>query len=152
MTVSHEVQWNRGLGLLLVKAAPKPGFRKGLSARFYAGARDGTASGDRYARGDIWVLRTSPDEIDDQAVADSDPRETDGTKVRLGAFLNRQPVKTHEITTWYAGHFKHRARTETGREVHRVGPKIVVTEYLRQTRSPRFGECLPQLVVALSSP
>ena len=78
------------------------------------GATDGTALGDAFARGDLWVLRYRGSELDDGVVATS-PCEAD-----LDRFVNGEAVSNHDVVLWYAAHFTH----SPGDHGHIIGPDL----------------------------
>ena len=61
---------------------------------------DGTATGDAYARGDLWFLGYSASELDDSAVRTN-------TQANIDAFLNNQKLLANDVVVWYAGHINH---------------------------------------------
>jgi hypothetical protein len=82
------------------------------------GEHDGTAVGDAYAKGDLWVLRYRPNELDDHP--------TSGTEVELDRFVQRQPIVDQDVVIWYGAHFTHDVRAHGPAEPdHIVGPTLV---------------------------
>jgi Cu2+-containing amine oxidase len=78
------------------------------------GAGDGSALGDVFARGDLWVLRYRGSELDDGVLA-TFPCEAD-----LDRFVNGEAVANHDVVLWYAAHFHH----TPGDHGHIVGPDL----------------------------
>lgn len=78
------------------------------------GANDGTAKGDTFARGDLWLLRYRDSEIDDGVMA-TFPCEAD-----LDRFVNGEAVSNHDVVLWYSAHFTH----TPGDHGHVVGPDL----------------------------
>jgi len=79
------------------------------------GPHDGTA--DDFGAGDLWVLRYSPDEMDD-----GQGFTTDAALARAGLdrFVSGEPVHSRDLVVWYAVHVSH-----PGTEADRVGPDLV---------------------------
>jgi hypothetical protein len=85
------------------------------------GANDRTAKGDGYAKGDLWVLRYRPGQIDDYPLAG-------GTEIQIDKLLNREPVLDQDVVVWYGAHFTHDVRSHE--EVpHIVGPDLVPVKW-----------------------
>jgi hypothetical protein len=61
---------------------------------------DNSATGDAYARGDLWFLGYSPSELDDSAVRTN-------TQANIDAFLNNHKLSGNDVVVWYAGHIPH---------------------------------------------
>jgi hypothetical protein len=81
------------------------------------GGNDGTASGDAYAKGDLWFLRYHPTEIDDAPIA--------GTEIQIDKYRSpvSEPIAGQDVVVWYGAHFTHDV---TGPPVdHMVGPSLV---------------------------
>jgi len=79
------------------------------------GPNDGTAAGDPYAVGDVWVLRWHPGELDDEPAT--------STRIQIGKFNNGEPIDKEDVVVWYGAHFTHDV---TGPHVsHVVGPTLV---------------------------
>jgi hypothetical protein len=87
------------------------------------GPEDGiaTASPDwPFPRGDVWILRYHPNEIDDGVVATGPPYAASFANV-----LNGEPVKNQDVVLWYAAHFTHDVAGEPpGEHGHIVGPTL----------------------------
>jgi hypothetical protein len=84
------------------------------------GANDGTAKGDPYAKGDVWLLRYRPGQIDDEPLAG-------GTEIQIDKYLNRESIHRQDVVVWYGAHFTHDASHEgaaAGHD-HIVGPDLV---------------------------
>ena len=98
--------------------------RNANSGRGYTiipGANDGTAKGDAYAKGDVWLLRHRPGQIDD------DPLAGGGTEIQIDKYLNRESIHRQDVVVWYGAHFTHDASHEgagAGHD-HIVGPDLV---------------------------
>lgn len=74
-----------------------------------------------FGRGDVWVVRFRPDEIDDGVVAIGPPYEAG-----IDQFVNFEGVDGQDVVVWYAGHFTH--DESSGEEVsHIVGPDLIPT-------------------------
>jgi hypothetical protein len=88
-----------------------------------AGPDDGvaTASPDwPFPRGDVWLLRYHPNEIDDGVVAIGPPYAAN-----LASFLNGEPLKNQDVVIWYGAHFTHDVPAEpAGHHGHIVGPTL----------------------------
>lgn len=79
-----------------------------------------TASPDwPFPRGDVWLLRYHPGEIDDGVVATGPPYAAN-----LGAWVNGEPIKNQDVVMWYAGHFTHDLAEPPGEHGHIVGPTL----------------------------
>ena len=87
------------------------------------GPHDGvaTASPDwPFPRGDVWILRYHPNEIDDGAVAIGPPYAAN-----LEPWLNGEPIENQDVVIWYAAHFTHNVPAERpGEHGHIVGPTL----------------------------
>jgi len=87
------------------------------------GPHDGvaTASPDwPFPRGDVWLLRYHPNEIDDGVVATGPPYAAN-----LAAFLEGEPLKNQDVVVWYGAHFTHDvAGDPPGTHGHIVGPTL----------------------------
>jgi len=85
------------------------------------GANDGTAKGDTYAKGDVWLLRYRRGQIDDYPLADGD------TKIQIDKYLNRESIHRQDVVVWYGAHFTHDASHEddAAGHGHIVGPDLV---------------------------
>jgi hypothetical protein len=84
------------------------------------GIKDGTSTGDPYARGDSWILQRHPTggELDDGYNSTGGS----GTAINLDAFVNNQSVQGTDIVVWYGAHFLHSVDDQLS---HKVGPRIV---------------------------
>jgi len=82
------------------------------------GAHDRTAKGDTYAKGDLWVLRYRPGQIDDYPLSG-------GTENELDKLVNREPVLDQDVVVWYGAHFTHDVRSHDESVPHIVGPDLV---------------------------
>jgi hypothetical protein len=84
------------------------------------GANDGTAKGDAYAKGDVWLLRHRPRQIDDHP-------EPDRTEIQIDKYLNRESIHRQDVVVWYGAHFTHDASHEddAAGHGHIVGPDLV---------------------------
>src|SRR5215207_4319981 len=78
------------------------------------GANDGVA--DDFGRGDVWILRYNPNEIDDGVVAIGPPYEAD-----IDRFLSGEEVRNQDVVVWYGAHFTHDVHEDIG---HVVGPVL----------------------------
>jgi hypothetical protein len=86
--------------------------RTGEGYEIRPGADDGVAATEPdapFGRGDVWILRYRPNQVDDGSVATGPPYEAG-----IGAWLNGEPVSDHDVVLWYGAHFTH--------DVHEVGP------------------------------
>jgi hypothetical protein len=79
------------------------------------GPDDGTA--DDFGAGDLWVLRYSPDEMDDGQGFTTDPAQA---RAGLDRFVSGEPVHSADVVLWYAVHVSH-----PGTGADRVGPDLV---------------------------
>jgi hypothetical protein len=84
------------------------------------GANDGTAKGDTYAKGDVWLLRYRRGQIDDAPLAG-------GTEIQIDKYLNRESIHRQDVVVWYGAHFTHDASHEgaAAGHGHIVGPDLV---------------------------
>jgi hypothetical protein len=82
------------------------------------GAEDGTAKGDDYGKGDIWVLCWHPNEIDDGVTSHV------ASEAKLDDFVNDESVYREDIVFWYAAHFQHEVSPTEAPECHVVGPTL----------------------------
>ena len=89
--------------------------RDGREYSILPGPNDGEA--DAFGAGDVWVLRYSPDEIDDGQGYTTDPALA---RAGLDRFLSDEPVHSADVVVWYAVHVPH-----PGTDVDRVGPDLV---------------------------
>jgi copper amine oxidase-like protein len=71
------------------------------------GASDGTALGDPFARGDVWVLRYHGSELDDGVYATGPPYEAN-----IDSFINGESVYKQDVVVWYGAHFTHDVANE----------------------------------------
>ena len=60
-----------------------------------------------FPRGDVWLLRYHPNEIDDGIAATGPPYAAN-----LAAFLNGEPIKNQDVVIWYGAHFTHDVQAE----------------------------------------
>jgi hypothetical protein len=79
------------------------------------GPTDGVA--DTYGRGDVWVVRYHPTEIDDGG---SGP----GTEAGIDKFVNGELVENQDVVVWYGAHFRHNVLEQGPGECHEVGPTL----------------------------
>ena len=97
--------------------------QKANSGRGYTiipGTNDGTARGDAYAKGDVWLLRYRRGQIDDYPLAG-------GTEIQIDKYLNRESIHRQDVVVWYGAHFTHDASQEgagAGHD-HIFGPDLV---------------------------
>jgi Cu2+-containing amine oxidase len=80
------------------------------------GPTDGIA--DEYGRGDLWVLRYHPTEIDDGGSGI-------GTAADIDKFVNGELVENQDVVVWYGAHFRHDVHEQGIAECHEVGPTLV---------------------------
>jgi len=92
----------------------------GAAYEIVPGLTDGTAKGDTYAQGDVWVLRWHQNEIDD-GVPDG---RIQRSQAKLDDFVNGESVYKQDIVFWYAAHFKHEIDPHGPVECHVVGPTL----------------------------
>jgi hypothetical protein len=87
----------------------------GRAYEIVPGANDGTAAGDPYAKGDVWLLRYKPTEIDDAPIV--------GTEIQIDKYRTPpEPIVNQDVVVWYGGHFTH---APLGPHVsHIVGPEL----------------------------
>jgi Copper amine oxidase, enzyme domain len=85
------------------------------------GANDGTAKGDSYAKGDVWLLRYRRGQIDDEPLADGN------TAIQIDRYLNRESIHRQDVVVWYGAHFTHDPHHEgaAAGHGHIVGPDLV---------------------------
>jgi hypothetical protein len=85
------------------------------------GANDGTAKGDTYAKGDVWLLRYRRGQIDDSPLADGH------TEIQIDKYLNSESIHRQDVVVWYGAHFTHDASHEDAGAGHGhiVGPDLV---------------------------
>jgi hypothetical protein len=87
------------------------------------GANDGvaTASPDwPFPRGDVWLLRYHPNEIDDGVVAIGPPYAAN-----LASFQNGEPLTNQDVVLWYGAHFTHDVSAgSAAHHGHIVGPTL----------------------------
>jgi len=79
------------------------------------GPTDGVA--DAYGRGDLWVLRYHPTEIDDGGSGV-------GTAADIDKFVNGEFVENQDVVIWYGAHFRHIVSEQGPAECHEVGPNL----------------------------
>ena len=75
--------------------------KTGDSYKIVSGSNDGSATGDAYARGDLWFLSYSTSEMDDASTHGS------STQANIDAFVNNQKLNNGDVVVWYAGHINH---------------------------------------------
>jgi hypothetical protein len=94
--------------------------RTGRGYAIVPGSNDGTAKGDSYAKGDLWVLRWRPGQIDDEPLPDGH------TEILIDKFKNRESIVNQDLVVWYGAHFSHdvHAEEEPGHAGHIVGPDL----------------------------
>ena len=93
--------------------------RDGREYSILPGPHDGEAN--EFGAGDLWVLRYSPDEIDDAQGHTTDPALV---RAGLDRFVSGEPVHSADIVVWYAVHVAH-----PGSDVDRVGPDLVARHW-----------------------
>jgi hypothetical protein len=82
------------------------------------GPHDHTAAGDAYGKGDVWIVRYRPGQIDDNPAT--------GTEAEIDRFLNREPIVNEDVVLWYGAHFEHDVRHHGPADPdHIVGPTLV---------------------------
>jgi len=84
------------------------------------GPTDGVA--DAYGRGDLWVLRYHPTEIDDGGSGV-------GTAADIDKFVNGELVENQDVVIWYGAHFRHIVSEQGPAECHEVGPNLVLVHW-----------------------
>ncbi len=84
---------------------------------------DGTAN--EFGAGDVWVLRYSPDEMDDGQGYTTDPALA---RAGLDRLVSGEPVHSEDVVLWYGVHVSH-----PGDEVERVGPDLVAGHWQPRT-------------------
>lgn len=73
-----------------------------------------------FPRGDLWLLRYRPDEIDDGSVATGPPYEAE-----LDRFVTGEWIEGKDVVVWYGAHFSHDVtHDEPGHFGHVVGPTL----------------------------
>ena len=73
-----------------------------------------------FGRGDVWILRYHPNEIDDGVAAIGPPYAAN-----LASFVNGESVRNQDVVVWYGAHFTHDvAAQEPGEHGHIVGPTL----------------------------
>jgi len=78
-----------------------------------------------FGRGDVWILRYHPNEIDDGAVAIGPPYEAG-----LDSWINGESVDNQDVVIWYAAHFTHDINNEPpGSFGEIVGPDLVLVKW-----------------------
>lgn len=95
---------------------------------------DGSASGDAYAKGDVWALAANPNEI-------NDPDNFD-TTIAIDAWVNAEPLgTTKRAVTWYRAGFVHNINGGVGpdhaEDCHVSGPLIELATCKGQLRLNR---------------
>jgi Copper amine oxidase, enzyme domain len=86
------------------------------------GASDGVA--DTYGRGDLWVVRYHPNEIDDGY----NNTTGSGTEANIDKFVNGEMVENQDVVVWYGAHFRHDVGAH-GNECHTVGPILKLVHW-----------------------
>jgi hypothetical protein len=89
--------------------------RDGREYSIRPGADDGVANA--FGAGDVWVLRYSPDEMDDGQGYTTDPALA---RAGLDRFVSGEPVHSEDVVVWYGVHIEH-----PGHDTDRVGPDLV---------------------------
>jgi hypothetical protein len=84
------------------------------------GPTDGVA--DLFGRGDFWVVRYHPTEIDDGG---SGP----GAEAGIDKFVNGELVENQDVVVWYGAHFRHDVSEQGPGECHEVGPTIRLVQW-----------------------
>jgi hypothetical protein len=74
--------------------------KTGDAYKIVSGSNDGYATGDAYARGDLWFLAYSASEMDDANVHTN-------TQANIDAFVGVQKLNNADVVVWYAGHINH---------------------------------------------
>ena len=82
------------------------------------GPNDGSAKGDAYGKGDVWVLRWHSNELDDGISTHPN------SDAKLDRFVNGEDVYRQDIVLWYAAHFEHHIDPNEPTECHVVGPTL----------------------------
>lgn len=80
------------------------------------GPTDGVAD-PAYGRGDVWVLRYHPSEIDDGGSGIETAADVD-------KFVNGEMVENQDVVVWYGAHFRHDVHEQGPGECHEVGPTL----------------------------
>jgi hypothetical protein len=80
------------------------------------GPRDRTAAGNAFAKGDLWVLRSRPGQLDDHPIT--------GEEAQLDKLINNESVLNEDLVVWYAAHFTHDVHVHSA-VGHIVGPDLV---------------------------
>ena len=70
-----------------------------------------------FARGDVWLLRYHPGEIDDGVAAIGPPYAAN-----IGAWVNGESIRNQDVVVWYAAHFTHDVHETGAHHGHVVGP------------------------------
>ena len=91
--------------------------RDGREYAILPGPEDGTAGTGGFGVGDLWVLRYSPDEMDDGQGFTTDPALA---RAGIDRFVSGEPVHSQDVVLWYAVHVSH-----PGTGADRVGPDLV---------------------------
>lgn len=78
-----------------------------------------------FGRGDLWITRWHPGEIDDGVVAVGPPYEAD-----IDRWLNGEPIHDADVVVWYGAHFSHDVQHEAlGSHGHIMGPDLRVANW-----------------------
>jgi Cu2+-containing amine oxidase len=72
-----------------------------------------------FPRGDVWLLRYHPGEIDDGCAAIGPPYAAN-----IGAWVNGEPIENQDVVVWYAAHFTHDVHETGAHHGHVVGPTL----------------------------
>ena len=72
-----------------------------------------------FARGDVWLLRYHPGEIDDGVAAIGPPYAAN-----IGAWVNGESIRNQDVVVWYAAHFTHDVHETGAHHGHVVGPTL----------------------------
>ena len=75
--------------------------KTGDSYKIVAPSSDGFATGDAYARGDLWFLAYNASEMDDAST------HGNSTQANIDAFVTNQKLNNSDVVVWYAGHINH---------------------------------------------
>ncbi len=94
--------------------------QSGETYEIIPGPTDGIA--DVYGRGDLWVVRYHPTEIDDGGFGP-------GTEAGIDKFVNGEVVENQDVVVWYGAHFRHDIREQGAAECHEVGPTLRLVKW-----------------------
>jgi len=102
--------------------------RTGEAYDIIPGANDGiatTATDWPFPRGDLWVLRSHGNEIDDGVHAIGPPYEAG-----IDAWVNGEAVNGQDVVIWYGAHFTHDVQGDPpGQHGHIVGPDLKLVKW-----------------------